>query len=102
VITYPEPGFTGGFAESGSISCPAAPSASNPCTLTINVNAADVGNPISKNLLEEVGSYSFASAHLSGATTNAQAEADDVPLEIDGVCCYNTRPSVTKRTGSTP
>ena len=91
VITYPEPGL-GGSAENGSVKCPSAPSASNPCTLTINVNVADVGKPTSSSLLEEVGSYSFASAHQSGATTNAQAEADDVPLEIDGVCCYNTRP----------
>ena len=95
VITYPEPGL-GGSAENGSIKCPSAPSASNPCTLTINVNVANVGNPTSSSLLEEVGSYSFASAHQSGATTNAQAEADDVPLEIDGVCCYNTRPHPPK------
>jgi hypothetical protein len=91
VITYPEPGL-GGTAETGSIKCPSAPSVRNPCTLTINVNGADVGNPTSSSLLEEVGSYSFASAHESGATTNAQAEADDVPLEIDGACCYNTLP----------
>jgi len=51
VITYPEPlpasgssgpGFTGSM-ESGGIKCPGAPSASNPCTLTVNVNVADVG-----------------------------------------------------------
>jgi len=94
VITYPEP-LLGGSAESGSIKCPGVPSESNPCTLTINVNVADVGNPTSSSLLEEVGSYSFASAHQSGATTNVQAEADDVPLEIDGVCCYNTLPQLT-------
>jgi len=91
VITYPELGL-GGSRENGSINCPSVPSASNPCTLTINVNVADVGHPTSSSLLEEVGSYSFASAHQSGATTNAQAEADNVPLEVDGVCCYNTRP----------
>jgi hypothetical protein len=91
VITYPEPGL-GGSRENGSINCPSVPSATNPCTLTINVNVADVGHPTSSSLLEEVGSYSFASAHQSGATTNPQAEADNVPLEIDGVCCYNTRP----------
>jgi len=91
VITYPEP-LLGGATETGSIKCPSTPSVSNPCTLTINVNVADVGNPTSSSLLEEVGSYSFASAHQSGATTNAQAEADDVPLEVDGVCCYNTLP----------
>jgi hypothetical protein len=90
VITYPEPSF-GGAAETGSVSCPPSPSASNPCTLTITVKVADVGGPTGSNLLEEVGGYAFASAHLQGALTNAQAEADNVPLEIDGVCCYNFR-----------
>jgi hypothetical protein len=88
VITYPEPGL-GGSAETGSISCPASPSAANPCTLTISVRLADVGSPTSSSLLEEVGGYAFGSAHQQGALTNAQAEADDVALEIDGVCCYN-------------
>jgi hypothetical protein len=100
VITYPEPppvsgsggpGFTGSM-ESGSINCPSAPSANNPCTLTINVKVADVDNPTSSSLLEEVGSYSFASLHQSGAIMNPQAEADEVPLEVDGACCYNTLP----------
>src|SRR5438067_2421475 len=90
VITYPEPGF-GGAAETGSVSCPSSPSATNPCTLTITVKVADVGGPTGSNLLEEVGGYAFASAHQQGALTNAQAEADNVPLEIDGVCCYNFR-----------
>src|SRR5712691_6725008 len=71
VITYPEPGFSGGSPETGSINCPAVPSANNPCTLTINVHLADVGSPTSSSLLEEVGSYSFAASHPSGATTNA-------------------------------
>jgi hypothetical protein len=88
VITYPEPGL-GGSTEPGSISCPASPSATNPCTVTIKVATSDVGSPTSKSLLEETGSYAFAAAHPQGATTNAQAEADDVPLEIDGACCFN-------------
>ena len=87
-MTYPEPGF-GGSSETGTVSCPSAPSASNPCTLTINVKLADVGSPAASNPLEEVGGYSLASAHQQGVTTNAQAQADDVPLEVDGVCCYN-------------
>src|SRR5437899_554301 len=95
VITYPEPGL-GGATETGSLRCRTTRSPRHPCTLTINVNVANVGNPTSSSLLEEVGSYSFASAHQSGATTNAQAEADDVPLEIDGVCCYDTRPHPPK------
>jgi hypothetical protein len=92
VITYPEAGL-GGSAEQGSVSCPASPSASNPCTVTIRVATADVGKPTMLNLLQEVGSYAFATAHPQGATTNAQALADDVPLQIDGACCFNFRGS---------
>jgi hypothetical protein len=88
VLTYPEPSF-GGSAETGSVSCPASPSAINPCTITIKISTADVGTPTSKSLLEEVGSYAFAAAHPQGATTNAQALADDVALQIDGACCFN-------------
>src|SRR5205085_6229593 len=68
VVTYPEPGV-GGSPESGSISCPAAPSATQPCTITISVNVADVGSPASTSLLEEIGTYAFASSHLQGTTT---------------------------------
>src|SRR5207244_2228164 len=71
VITYPEPAF-GGSAETGSVSCPASPSASNPCTLTITVKVADVGGPTGSNLLEEVGGYAFASAHQQGALRAAR------------------------------
>jgi hypothetical protein len=90
VLTYPEPSF-GGSTEPGSVSCPASPSAGKPCTVTIKVHTADIGAPTTKSLLEEVGSYSLASAHPQGATTNAQALADDVPLQIDGACCFNFR-----------
>ena len=31
----------------------------------------------------------LATSHPEGATTNAQAQADNVPLEIDGACCFN-------------
>jgi hypothetical protein len=48
-----------------------------------------VGGNYGSTLLEEIGAYSFGAAHPQGATTNAQALADDVPLEIDGACCYN-------------
>jgi len=88
VLTYPEPAF-GGSTERGSIVCPASPSASNPCTLTILVHPADVGGPAPSSVLEEVGAYSFAATTQSGEITNAQALADDVPLEIDGACCFN-------------
>jgi hypothetical protein len=88
VITYPEPGL-GGRQEAGRVDCPAAPGPASPCTLTIQVNAADVGGPTGSSLLEEVGSYGLASAAPSGSLTNAQAEADQVPLEIGGLCCFN-------------
>jgi hypothetical protein len=91
VLTYPEPGFTGGNQETGSLTCPSTPSATNPCVITVNVKVADVGSPTTSSLLEEVGSYAFGASHPQGATTNAQAEADNVPLEVDGVCCYNFR-----------
>src|SRR5256885_8463185 len=44
VITYPEP-LLGGKTESGTVTCPASPSVSAPCTLTIHVKLIDVGNP---------------------------------------------------------
>jgi hypothetical protein len=89
VLTYPEP-TVGGLSEPGAVTCPDSPSATSPCSVTIHVNVADVGGA---GLLEEVGTYALATAHLQGVTTNAQALADDVPLEIDGACCYNFRPS---------
>ena len=35
------------------------------------------------------GAYALATSHPEGATTNAQAQADNVPQEIDGACCFN-------------
>ena len=55
------------------MSYPATPSVKSPCTITIKVNAADVGSPQAKSLLEEVGTYALATTHPEGATTNAQA-----------------------------
>jgi hypothetical protein len=36
-----------------------------------------------------VGAYSLAAAIQEGAEDNVSAQTDTVPLEIDGVCCYN-------------
>jgi hypothetical protein len=94
VITYPEQPATGGKSEMGSVVCPSVPSASTPCTLTVQVKVQDVGGPTASSVLEEVGAYAFAASHEQGTTTNAQAEADNVPLEIDGACCYNFEASV--------
>jgi len=93
VITYPEPGFRGGHAETGSLTCPATPPGTNPCLIRVRVNVADVGSLSATSLLQEVGGYALGSAPPQGATTNAQARADDVPLEVDGVCCFNFRGS---------
>ena len=90
VLTYPEPGagptFTG-IPETGSISCPST----GPCTLTIKVKLADVGSPTNTSLLESIGAYALAAAIQEGAEDNASAQTDTVPLEIDGVCCYNAK-----------
>ncbi|TMM12714.1 MAG: hypothetical protein E6G01_15790 [Actinobacteria bacterium] len=91
VLTYPEAG-QGGTAEPGQVSCPPAPSVSHPCTVTVRVDTSAVGSPAPGGLLEEVGAYAFTSSHPQGVLTNAQAEADNVPLEIDGDCCYDVRP----------
>lgn len=101
VVTYPEPLLqqsvtqTDVHPETGTVSCPTVPSASNPCTLTITVQIADIGGPTVSSLLEEVGSYNFASSHTAGyIAPNIQAQEDNVPLEIDGVCCFNFKASV--------
>jgi hypothetical protein len=91
VIYYPEAPATGGNTETGSVSCPAAPSASNPCAVTITIKGADVGVPTTSSLLEEIGSYAFGAARPQAAITNPQAEADQLPLEVDGICCFNFR-----------
>ncbi len=88
VLTYPEPGL-GGTQETGTVQCPATPSVKTPCTVAVKVNSADVGSPTARSLLEEIGTYAFGASHPEGATTNAQAQADNVPLEIDGACCFN-------------
>jgi hypothetical protein len=88
VVTYPEANL-GGTAETGNVACPATPSVQSPCTITITVNTADVGGPKATDLLEEIGTYAFAGSHPQGLTTVAQAQADNIPLEIDGSCCFN-------------
>jgi hypothetical protein len=79
-------------STTGQVTCPATPSVTSPCTVTITVPVATVGTPTSASLLEEVGSYALAAAHPQTATTNAQAQVDNVPLEVDGICCFNFQP----------
>ena len=88
LLYFPETG-PGAHSESGSVTCPDTPSATAPCTISITIPVADVGTPTGTSLLEEVGAYSFSSTHPQAEINNAQAQADNVPLEIDGICCYN-------------
>jgi hypothetical protein len=41
----------------------------------------------------------FGSAHPQGATTNAQALADDVPLQVDAACCFDYEAKTARRPG---
>lgn len=84
VITYPEAG-PGANTVRGTLDTKNG-------LITITVPLADVGSPTGASELQEVGAYAFAQAHPHAATTNAQAQLDDVPLEVDGVCCYNFVP----------
>jgi hypothetical protein len=103
VITYNEPNAAppnvSGAQETGTVQCPAVPSATNPCSITVKVNVADVGNPTSSSLLEEVAAYALAASHPQNTTGdpgsgNAQALADNVPLEIDGTPSFNFKAAV--------
>ena len=84
VLVYgetPDP-VAGQTSETGSVNVSTG-------TITITVNAADVGSPTSSSLLEEVGGYAYTASHAQTGTTNLQAQVDNVPLEIDGICCFN-------------
>ncbi len=92
VITYPEPETAStnpgsGFTEPGTLTC--AVGTSGPCQITISINVAHVGGPTASSFIEEVGGYALSSSHQQGATTTANAQADNVSLEIDGICCFN-------------
>ncbi len=89
VLQYPETPQPGANGETGSVSCPATPTAANPCVITINIHAADVGGPTQGSFLEEVGSYALGSVREQSLITNADAEVDNLPLEVDGICCFN-------------
>ncbi len=102
IVVYPEVGQNA-HSESGTVTCPASPSASSPCTVEIDVNVADVGSPggvsaattgvsraaVSAPALEEIGTYAFASLVPQAAINNLTGQIDNVPLEVDGLCCFN-------------
>ena len=95
MLTYPESAPFGatGVSETGTVECPATPSATNPCKVTEQVKLPDIGGPTATSLLEEVGAYSFVSQLPQGYITQSNERADSGATEIDGVCCYNFQAS---------
>jgi hypothetical protein len=92
VLYYPDaPAFNGGGMQTGGFTVANGAADGGTGTITIPVPIADVGGPTQSSLLEEVGSYDFASAHPQSAVTNTMAEVDQLPLEIDGACCFNSQ-----------
>ena len=94
---------TEGVAGQTIVPGSAVPSVASPCTLNIAVPVADVGmapKTAARSLLEEIGSYALGATIQEGAETNATAESDTVPLEVDGVCCFNFKAAV--HNGSAP
>ena len=73
-------------------------------TIRLTIPRADVGNPGKGDRLDSVGAYSFAQVLSAFAPeTNAQAQADQAPVEIDGACCFTpTLGGVTTGTGNGP
>lgn len=90
VTTYPDaPAFDGTATQTGGFTVSGATADTGTGTITIPVPVGDVGTPTQTSLLEEVGSYAFGAAHLQSSITNASAQLDQLPLEVDGVCCFN-------------
>lgn len=87
MLIYPD--VVGGTPEPGTTTCPASPGPTSPCTFSIKVSVADVGNPHNGSLLEEVAGYAFTSTVPQSLITQAIERADSGAREVDGVCCYN-------------
>jgi len=110
VVYYPESGTTA-HSETGTVTCPSSPSAATPCTVEIDVNTADVGTPTAPSvaahvaaatgsLLEEVGSYAFSSLTPQASLNNGQGQVDNLPVTVDGMCCFNFRQPTTTSQGN--
>jgi MYXO-CTERM domain-containing protein len=111
VVYYPEAG-PAAHSETGTVTCPTTPSVATPCTVEIDVAAADVGITASTTvaahaatataapLLEEVGTYTFASLLPQATLNNPQAQADNLPLQVGAVCCFNSNLGTTSSVSS--
>ncbi len=93
VLYYPDaPAFDATATQTGGFTVSGGQVNTTTGTITIPVPTADIGSPTQTSLLEEVGSYAFGSAHTQSGVTNNMAELDELPLEVDGVCCFNFQP----------
>ena len=82
-LVYPAPP-AGGTAVKGTVT------GSGPVTYDIAVPASVVGNASAASLLEEVAAYTTVSAtSVTVPLTNAQADADLVPIEVEGTRTFN-------------
>jgi hypothetical protein len=89
VIYYPDaPALNGSGTQTGGFTVPGNVKPAKGI-ITIHVPVGDIGSPAKTSLLEEVGTYAFGSAHPQSAVTNNMAELDQLPLEVDGSCCFN-------------
>jgi hypothetical protein len=83
VLTYPGPGVaptTSHLISAGTV---------NPKSIVIDIPRADVGAPPDGDHLDSVGAYSLVSLYSANVgATNAQAQNDQVPVEVDGACCF--------------
>ena len=64
-------------------------SGSTPGAIVIDVPVGDVGSPARGSVLDSVGAYSLGAVTSALLPVpNALAQADIVPQEIDGACCF--------------
>jgi len=89
ILTYPGPGvapLTSHLLTTGTVT---PRSGSTPGSIVIDIPRADVGGPIDGDHLDSVGAYSLVSLYSANVgPTNAQAQNDQVAVEVDGACCF--------------
>ena len=91
VIYYPEVGTTARTARRAA-SRARQRRRQPPCTITITLNTADVGAPTNSSLLEEVGSYAFASSHLQAAISTRRRRPTTFRSRSTGSAASTSRP----------
>jgi hypothetical protein len=90
ILSYPGPHMapSTSHATTGTVSNGDA-AGNTPGSITIDVPRADVGGPKDGDRVDSVGGYSLVSLlSFDAPLTNAMAENDLVPVEVDGACCF--------------